>query len=95
MVTGTYGKRKHSSLKNGFPLQFNNLAKCDISEIHSNDHRNLLQEESEEIPLHAAVMTFISYFFLILFGYLRDFMRRYGLEKSKAFKEAGNNKVGN
>jgi len=47
-------------------------------------------DEFEETPLYAAVMTYMSYFFLIVFGYMRDFMRKYGLEKSKAVKETGN-----
>ena len=47
-------------------------------------------DEFEETPLYCAVMTYMSYFFLIIFGYMRDFMRKYGLEKSKAVKETGN-----
>ena len=47
-------------------------------------------DEFEETPLNAAVMTYLSYFFLLIFGYLRDFMRKYGLEKSKGKKETGN-----
>ena len=50
-------------------------------------------EDFEETPLLIAVMTYIAYALLILFGYVRDFMRYYGLEKSRAFKEEGN-KVG-
>lgn len=51
-------------------------------------------EDFEETPIVIAVMTYIAYALLILFGYLRDFMRYYGLEKSRAFTEKGN-KVGN
>ena len=47
-------------------------------------------EEFESMPLWIAVMTYIAYAILILFGYLRDFMRFYGLETSRAFKERGN-----
>ena len=54
--------------------------------IHAAD----LQEDFEETPLYCAVMTYMSYFFLIIFGYMRDLMRKYGLEKSKAVKETGN-----
>ena len=35
-------------------------------------------------------MTYLSYFFLVIFGYFRDFMRNHGLEKYKAVKENGN-----
>lgn len=51
-------------------------------------------EEFQQTPIWIAVMTYIAYAILILFGYLRDFMRYYGLEKSRAFKEIGN-KVSN
>ena len=47
-------------------------------------------EEFEEPPMRIVVMTYIAYAILMLFGYLRDFMRHYGLEKSQAFKERGN-----
>lgn len=47
-------------------------------------------EEFEQTPIWIAVMTYIAYAILILFGYLRDFMRFYGLEKSRAYKEKGN-----
>jgi serine palmitoyltransferase len=47
-------------------------------------------EDFEQTPIWIAVMTYIAYAILILFGYLRDFMRFYGLEKSRAFKERGN-----
>lgn len=33
---------------------------------------------------------YLFYFFLILFGYLCDFMWKYGLEKLKVLKESGN-----
>jgi len=47
-------------------------------------------DEFEEIPLYCIVMTYMSLFFLIIFGYMREFMRQYGLEKSKAVRETGN-----
>ena len=47
-------------------------------------------EEFEQAPVWIAIMTYIAYAILMLFGYLRDFMRHYGLEKSQAFKERGN-----
>ena len=50
-------------------------------------------EDFEQTPIWIAVMTYIAYAILILFGYVRDFMRFYGLEKSRAFKER-KNKVG-
>ncbi|XP_001635053.2 serine palmitoyltransferase 2 [Nematostella vectensis] len=47
-------------------------------------------EEFEETPLIVAVLTYIGYFVLVVFGYMRDFMRKHGLEKSKTAKEKGN-----
>lgn len=52
--------------------------------------KSFFVEEFEDTPFQVAVLTYLSYFFLILFGYLRDFMRKYGLERSKAPKEYGN-----
>lgn len=47
-------------------------------------------EDFEETPLLIAVITYINYATLILFGYLRDLMRYYGLEKFKGFTEKRN-----
>lgn len=55
--------------------------------------RNAKHEEFEATPLLIAVITYISYAILIAFGYLRDFLRYYGVEKTRGFTENGN-KVG-
>lgn len=47
-------------------------------------------EEFEATPVWVTVMTYFAYAILLMFGYLRDFMRHYGLEKSRGFKERGN-----
>jgi hypothetical protein len=47
-------------------------------------------EEFEATPLWLAVLTYMSYAILVLFGYMRDLMRFYGLEKARAYKERGN-----
>ena len=50
----------------------------------ANDDRNHLQnEEFEETPLYAAILTYLSYSILCLFGWLRDFMRQSGIEKKR------------
>lgn len=36
----------------------------------------------EETPLGSAILTYISYGLMVLFGYLRDFMRSVGLDKA-------------
>ena len=87
MVAGTYATRQRLSAKNGFTPGSNGFLS------HGRKNENYVAElldDFEETPFHAAVMTYLSYFFLIIFGYLRDFMRKYGLEKSKAAKETGN-----
>ena len=85
MVAGTYAtRRKQHSMKNGFPKGTNGFANQE-----SNDGPEL-QDKLEETSLYIAVMTYMSYFFLFIFGYMRDFMRKYGLEESKSAKETGN-----
>lgn len=87
MVAGTYGKKQRLSAKNNFPLGSNGLTN------HQKKNGNYvakLLDDFEETPFHAAVMTYLSYFVLIIFGYVRDFMRKYGLEKSKGVQESGN-----
>ncbi|XP_064623882.1 serine palmitoyltransferase 2-like [Lineus longissimus] len=44
-------------------------------------------ESFEETPLWVAVITYIGYAFLIVFGHIRDFMRNKGLEKTHSAKE--------
>jgi len=85
MVAGSYAARKSQHFRkngnhkgsNGFPSQEKNYAAE-------------MLDDFEEAPLYCVVMTYMSYFFLIIFGYMRDFMRKYGIEKSKAVQETGN-----
>jgi len=51
------------------------------SEIGNED--DLQNEEFEETPLYAAVLTYISYAILCLFGWLRDFLRQSNIEKKR------------
>ena len=41
----------------------------------------------EETPLRVAVITYIAYAILIVFGYLRDFLRNFGFESVRKAKE--------
>lgn len=43
----------------------------------------------EETPLLVAVITYIGYGVLVVFGYMRDFMRYYAFEKNNAAKDKG------
>ena len=47
-------------------------------------------EDFEVTPLFVVVVTYVSYAILIAFGYFRDFLRNYGLEKNRSFQERGN-----
>jgi serine palmitoyltransferase len=67
--------------ENGFITNSNGEVKKESVKFH---------EEFEETPIIVAVLTYIGYFVLVVFGYLRDFMRNYGIEKSKTGKEYGN-----
>jgi hypothetical protein len=50
-------------------------------------------EEFEEIPFHAAVMTFVGYAILTLIGHIRNFLRKHNFETSYIKKENVKNKV--
>ncbi len=61
--------------------------------VHSSEqerYKPVHCEEFEATPLLLAVLTYMSYAILVLFGYMRDLMRFYGLEKPRAYKERGN-----
>lgn len=49
------------------------------------DH--LLNESFEETPLFTSVVTIIGYGVLVVFGYFRDWLRRYGFEAIYSAKE--------
>ena len=50
-------------------------------------YSHLYRESFEETPLKVAVITYIAYAILIVFGYLRDFLRNTGFETVKKAKE--------
>ena len=50
---------------------------------HNNNEHSLQYEEFEETPLHAAILTYISYAILCLFGWLRDFLRQSNIERKR------------
>nr|XP_002127846.3 serine palmitoyltransferase 2 [Ciona intestinalis] len=47
------------------------------------------QEDFEPTPLYMAIITYINYGVITLFGFLRDFLRKHGFEKNHASAEAG------
>lgn len=52
-----------------------------------------IAESFEEAPLHVMVFTYLGYGLGTLFGYLRDFLRSWGIEKCNAAIEREEQKV--
>ncbi|XP_023258407.1 serine palmitoyltransferase 3-like, partial [Seriola lalandi dorsalis] len=52
--------------------------------VASRQHR---QESFEQAPMYVAVMTYLGFGIVTLFGYLRDFLRAVGLEKCHLAQE--------
>ena len=85
-----------------FHLQCNDMKNDNVFGVDSNvnsqvkvtghefERKKCIDENFEETPLVVAVITYIGYGILVVFGYLRDFLRYRGLEKTKAAKEIGN-----
>ncbi|CAF0926045.1 unnamed protein product [Rotaria sp. Silwood1] len=78
----------HSNEKMGptvFPTIDDNLKQNNFeTEVErNNDDENLQHEEFEETPLYAAILTYLSYSILCLFGWLRDFLRQSNIEKKR------------
>lgn len=90
MVAGAYttSPRRRKPYKNGYSAKAYGFSSHEQEKLK--EFKESFVEEFEDTPFQVAVLTYLSYFFLILFGYLRDFMRKYGLERSKAPKEYGN-----
>jgi len=51
------------------------------------DYSHLLDESFEETPLLTSVVTIIGYGILVVFGYFRDWLRKYGFEKTQSARE--------
>lgn len=65
----------------------NHISAAIAANCHSKQSAKQLNESYEDPPFHIAIMCYLSYVVLIVFGYLRDFMRRTGLEKNLAAVE--------
>lgn len=50
-------------------------------------------EHFEQAPMYVAVLTFVGFGVGTIFGYLRDFMRAWGLEKRNIAEEREQQKV--
>lgn len=65
----------------------NHISSATAANCHSKQSAKQLNESYEDPPMHISIMCYLSYVVLIVFGYLRDFMRRTGLEKNLAAVE--------
>jgi hypothetical protein len=68
-------------------VKLNNNNKCKQED-------DLQYEEFEETPLYAAILTYLSYAILCLFGWLRDFMRQSHIEKKRGAVDPNASLVG-
>ena len=51
------------------------------------ERRRNAQESFEEAPLWAAIITYLGYGILNIFGWVRDFLRAFGMEKNSSAKD--------
>lgn len=56
-------------------------------------YKRPFNEAFEETPMLVAVLTYVGYGVLTLFGYLRDFMRQWKIEKCQNATERAEQKV--
>ncbi|KAG8443876.1 hypothetical protein GDO86_009173 [Hymenochirus boettgeri] len=60
--------------------------------VNGNLYKKPFMEFFEEAPMYVAVLTYIGFGIVTLFGYLRDFMRAWGLEKCYMAEERAQQK---
>lgn len=80
----TNGIHQDGKGKNGF-----NMMEQKPALRKSSDGKPQKQQLFEDTPLIVAVITYIGYGVLVVFGYFRDFLRLYKFEKTKSAKEKG------
>ncbi|XP_063774612.1 serine palmitoyltransferase 3-like [Pseudophryne corroboree] len=86
-----YCNGSHKAHHQGHP---NGLSKKNgVSKVQQNGtanghlYKKNYKESFEEAPMYVAVLTYIGFGIITLFGYLRDFMRAWGLEKCHMAEE--------
>lgn len=65
----------------------------DVPPSHCNLYKKPFLEYYEETPLLVAVLTYMGYGILTIFGYLRDFLRHWNVEKCHVAREREEQKV--
>ncbi|GCB60507.1 hypothetical protein scyTo_0006879 [Scyliorhinus torazame] len=80
--TGTAGEPSASALRNGCTRsrQYNGKSTTE-------HQKKIFSESFEQPPIYVPVLTYMGYGIVTLFGYLRDFLRSWGLEKCHAAQE--------
>ncbi|XP_027778127.3 serine palmitoyltransferase 3 [Marmota flaviventris] len=76
----SHGSQSETGTKNGIMKEAQQNGKPHFYE-------NLFVESFEEAPLHVLVFTYMGYGIGTLFGYFRDFLRNWGIEKCNAAVE--------
>lgn len=69
-----------------------------VAQVHAATHHGSLYkrpfvESFEETPMLVAVLTYMGYGILTIFGYLRDFLRHWKIEKCHIAREKEEQKV--
>ncbi|XP_041032052.1 serine palmitoyltransferase 3 isoform X1 [Carcharodon carcharias] len=80
--TGSGGEPSASALRNGCTRsrQYNGKSTA-------GPYKKIFSESFEQPPIYVPVLTYMGYGIVTLFGYLRDFLRSWGLEKCHASQE--------
>ncbi|KAM4772313.1 serine palmitoyltransferase 3 [Rhinophrynus dorsalis] len=84
---GTHKVHNNGALKNGL-CKRNGVSKTlQNGTANGGLYKRPFVESFEEAPMYVAVLTYIGFGVVTLFGYLRDFMRAWGLEKCHMAEE--------
>ncbi|XP_003788058.1 serine palmitoyltransferase 3 [Otolemur garnettii] len=82
-----YSHTKQSNGSQGGKCTKNGIVKEAQQNGKPHIYEKQIVESFEEAPLHVMVFTYLGYGIGTLFGYLRDFLRNYGIEKCNAAVE--------
>ncbi|XP_070578628.1 serine palmitoyltransferase 2-like [Ptychodera flava] len=89
IVNGDVRRRNglnHKSLPNG--TKNGHVRQVDTKETAYKAPKSM--ESFEEPPMVIAVLTYMAYALLVVVGHIRDFLRKFGIEKTAVAKEKGN-----
>ena len=81
-------RRPHKFYKNGFPNERNGLSA--LQEEKLKEFRESFVEGFQETPLNEKIWSFLFYFYMFCFAFLRDFVVKLGLVTINEPKEYKN-----